>query len=257
MGLPNVSGLHLTRWVLLSLYSRKPLLIMPFTPKRSFKLEALNRDERFLSLSRDLRLFLWSLLSYVDQRGREVMSAMTLRETFYEFDKDVTTKVIDSWVEALEKQHWLLLYVAAGRRIYFQMNPAVMAEFVSMDGRDESRYPHPDPGPVAAQSAAWGDSGATPGGFRVDSGPTTAEGKGEGGQFGEFRESPAWMSDPLLPPPQGCRLHPNNTGLINCGACGGARKLHTRFMSGEISHAEAVVAWSDPGVTIREDRDGA
>ena len=244
MGSLNVSGLHLTRWVLPSLFSRKPLLIMPFTPVRKFKLEALNRDERFLSLSRDLRLFLWSLLSYVDQQGREVMSSTTLRETFYEFDKDVTTEMIESWVEALESADWLLLYVAAGRRIYFQINPAALAEFVSMDGRDKSRHPDPEPGPVAAQCAAWVDSGSTPGGFRADFGSTTAEGKGEGGQLGESRESPAWMSDPQLPPPQGCPRHPNNTGLINCGACGGARKIHTRFVSGEISHAEAVAAWS-------------
>lgn len=212
---------------------------MPFTPSRRFKLEPLNRDERYLSMPRELRLFLLSLLMYVDTAGRENASSRTLREVLYEFDEDVTYKDIDEWLIALEARHWLLLYVS-GRRLMLQINPAAWAEFVSLDGRDGSRFPAPDPGPEAAQRAAWGDSGATP-----------AEGKG--GEGGE-EETPAWMLDPEMPPPQGCRMHPNNTGLIACGPCAGARRLHARFMSNEISHAEAVAAWS--AATTTPDRGG-
>lgn len=232
----SVSGLLRKRSVLRLLYSRKLLLLMPFSPARKFKLEPLNRDERFLCMSRDLRLFLWCLLSYADGLGREVAAARTLREVFYEFDQDVQPEQIDTMLLELEERDWLLLYVS-GRRILFQINPAVWAEFVSVDGRDGSRYPPPDAAPESAQRAAWGDSGGT-----------AAEGKGgagDGGVSGEGdRETPAWMLDPDMPPPQGCLRHPNNTGLIRCGPCAGARQIHTGFMNGEITHEAAVTAWA-------------
>lgn len=126
-----------------------------------------------------------------------------------------------------------MLYVV-GRRMYFQIDPVVLSLFLSLDKRDSPPHPEPpDPSPVAAQSAMWGA-------LRADSGPTAAEGKGEGTDAGEV---PPWMLDAELPPPRGCRSHPNNTGLIKCGACAGARDLHTQFMSGEITHEEAVAAW--------------
>jgi hypothetical protein len=202
---------------------------MSFTPARKFKLEALNRDERYLTVPRPARLFLLSLLMYVDQKGREVATSQVLRDTFYEFDEDVTSRDVDGWLNELEARGWLLQYIV-GRRVLLQINPAVLAEFVSMDGRDGSRFPAPEPGPEAAQSATWG-------GLRAESGATAAEGRGGDG------ETPAWMLDPDMPPPQGCRLHPHNTGLISCGMCGGAVKIHGQFMRGEITHAEAVAAW--------------
>lgn len=202
---------------------------MSFTPARKFKLEHLNRDERYLTVPPPARLFLLSLLMYVDQKGREVATAQTLRDTFYEFDPDVTVSDVNGWLCDLEARGWLLQYIS-GRRVLLQINPAALAEFVSMDGRDASRFPPPEPGPEAAQSATWG-------GLRADSGPTAAEGKGEG-------EEPPWFSDPTIPPPQGCRLHPHNTGMIACGPCAGARKIHAQFIGGEITHEEAVAAWA-------------
>ncbi len=201
---------------------------MPFSPVRKFKLEALNRDERFLSLPRDQRLFLLSLLMYVDQLGREIASASTLRETFFEFDDDVSVSRIDDWLLALEERDWLVLYTS-GRRIFMQVNPVAWGAFVSCDGRDGSRYPEPDPGPVSAQSTTWGD-------LRADSGATPAEGKGGAG----------WWESPEGVPPAGCKRHPHNTGLINCGACGGARKIHEGFLRGEISRDDAIRAWQEP-----------
>lgn len=202
---------------------------MPFSPSRKFKLEALNRDERFLTLPIPSRLFLLSLLMYVDAAGRELAAARTLRDLFYEFDHEVEDGHIDTMLLELEDRGWLLLYVSS-RRMLLQINPAAWAEFVSVDGRDGSRYPSPEPGPEAAQRAAWGDPG-----------PTVAEGKGE---WGQSRETPAWFDDPEMPPPQGCARHPNNTGLIACGPCAGARKIHQQFMNGDISHEAAVAAWS-------------
>jgi hypothetical protein len=199
---------------------------MPFTPVRKFKLEALNRDERFLSLSRDLRLFLLQLLMYVDQLGREIASSSTLRETFFEFDEDVTVGRVDEWLLALEERDWLVLYTS-GRRIFMQVNPVVWAGFVSCDGRDGSRYPEPEPGPVSAQSTTWGD-------LRAASGATPARGEGEVGD---------WWERPDGVPPAGCPRHPHNTGLIPCGACAGARKIHEKFIRGEMSRDEAVLAW--------------
>jgi len=201
---------------------------MPFSPKRSFKLEPLNRDERYLTIPQPTRLFLLSLLMYVDSAGREMASTRTLRDTFYEFDPDVEDSHIDAMLLDLEARGWLLLYISS-RRILMQINPAAWVEFVSIDSRDGSRYPPPEPGPEAAQRASWGDAG-----------PSLAEGKGGGAAEGEV---PLWTLDPELPPQQGCRKHPNNTGLIPCGPCAGARKIHQQFMAGEMTHAEAVSAW--------------
>src|SRR5690606_3609315 len=110
-------------------------------------------------------------------------------------------------------------------------------EFVTIDSRDQSRHPPPDVGPASAQGGPWAAAGST-----------AAEGMGgaEAGEAsgGDGRARAAWMSDPDLPPPQGCERHPNNTGLIPCGPCGGARKIHAAFISGEITHAEAVAAWT-------------
>lgn len=203
---------------------------MPFTPARKFKLEALNRDERYLSLPRDLRLFVRQLMEYVDQLGREIASSSTLRETLFEFDEDVTVKTVDEWLLALEDAGWLVLYTS-GRRMFMQINPVAWAAFVSCDGRDGSRYPEPDPGPVSAQSATWGDLRAVPG---------ASPARGEGGRG-------AWWEEPDGVPPAGCPKHPHNTGLIPCGACAGARKLHEGFMRGEISREQAVAAWQMPG----------
>lgn len=213
---------------------------MPFTPTRKFKLEALARHERYLSMPRDLRLFLLSLLIYADQKGREEAKSLTLREALYEFDDDLTTDTIDEWLLALESRGWLVLYVV-GRRMFFEINPVAWALFVSVDKREAPPHPEPpDRAPVATQSASWGglgaSSGDSPGGLRGDSGRSAAEGKGE--------EGSGWMSDPDLPPPQGCPKHPNNTGLIRCGPCAGARKIHERFIAGEMTHEEAVKAWS-------------
>jgi hypothetical protein len=203
---------------------------MPFTPARKFKLEALNRDERFLSLPRDLRLFLMQLLMYVDQLGREIASSSTLRETLFEFDEDVTVKQVDEWLLALEDEGWLVLYTS-GRRIFMQINPVPWAAFVSCDGRDGSRHPEPDPGPVSAQSTTWGD-------LRGVSGASPARGEGGSG---------VWWEAPDGVPPAGCPKHPHNTGLIPCGACAGARKIHEGFMRGEITREQAVAAWQVPG----------
>ncbi|WP_187265013.1 hypothetical protein [Homoserinibacter sp. GY 40078] len=182
-------------------------------------------------MPQSLRLFLLALLMYVDAAGREIASSRVLREALYEFDEDVTPETVDEMLLALEGRGWLLLY-ESGRRLFLQVNPAPWAEFVSIDGRDGSRHPSPDPGPEAAQRAAWAASG-----------PTPAEGKGESGGEAGDGERPTWMSDPDMPPPQGCKLHPINTGLIPCGACAGARKLHDQFIRGEISHDDAVKAW--------------
>ena len=61
------------------------------------------------------------------------------------------------------------------------------------------------------------------------------------------------MLDPEMPPPQGCPRHPNNTGLIPCGPCAGARKIHDRFVRSEITHEQAVAAWSQ-ATAAEEDR---
>lgn len=205
---------------------------MPFSPKRAIRLdkEPIFRDPKYLSLDPELQLLLLSLLHYVDGTGRENASSTLIRELLYEFRADVTPSTVDEWLLRLEAESWLLIY-EHGRRLYLQINPSAWAAFVSgADGRD-SRLPAPEPGPVAAQGTPWGDPGRPP-----------AEGKGEAGE----RDS-RWMLDPDMPPPQGCPLHPHNTGLIKCGPCGGARTIHTQFMSGEISHEEAVAAWRQAG----------
>jgi hypothetical protein len=200
---------------------------VPFSPKRSLKMQELFRDERYLTLDPSPRLLMLTLLHYTDALGREVASSTSLSDLLYEFDAKVTPGQIDKMLTLLESRSWLLLY-ESGRRRYMQVNPVAWKAFVSIDGRDGSQYPPPDPGPVAAQGHAWGDPG-----------PTAAEGKGDGGGA-----PPLWMSDPDMPPPQGCRMHPLNTGLIACGACAGARKIHADFIAGRISHAQAVAAWT-------------
>lgn len=210
---------------------------MPFSPQRKLKIESLFRDARYLSLDpTTTRPLLLTLLHYVDGHGRESASAPIMRELLYEFDRDVTPGVIDGWLIQLEDADWLLLY-ESGRRLYLQINPIAWKAFVSCDGRDGSRHPAPEPGPVETQSTTWGD-------LRDSDGPTAAEGKGEGEGPGA---PPPWMLDPDLPPPLGCPKHPNNTGLVNCGACAGAREIHNRFMRQEISHEDAVRAWSEAG----------
>lgn len=206
---------------------------MPFSPTRKLKNEALLRSERFLSLPPPLRLFALSLLLYVDQAGREVASSRVLQQALYEFDEDVTTDSIDEMLLALEAADWLLLY-EHGRRLYLQMNPELLALYVSMDKRDSA--PHPPP----------------PGALGAFSGRAAAEGKGEGGEPGD---AAAWTLDPEMPPPAGCRKHPNNTGLIPCGPCAGARKIHADFIAGNITHAEAVAAWSTPPTRPRTDEE--
>lgn len=209
---------------------------MPFSPQRKLKIEALLRDPRYLTLDRETtRPLLLQLLHYVDGAGRESASAPMLRELLYEFDEDVTPGQIDGWMILLDEADWLLLY-EHGRRIYMQINPIAWKAFVSCDGRDGSRHPAPEPDPVSAQSATWGD-------LRENVGATAAEGKGGTGEEG----TPAWMLDPDLPPPNGCPRHPNNTGLVKCGACAGAREIHSRYMHGDISHADAVKAWQEAG----------
>lgn len=205
---------------------------MPFSPKRSLKMQELFRDERYLTLEPSPRLLMLTLLHYTDALGREVASSTSLSDLLYEFDAKVTPGQIDKMLGLLESRAWLLLY-ESGRRRYMQVNPVAWKQFVTIDGRDGSQYPAPDPGPVAAQCHTWGE-------VRANAGPTAAEGRGDGG-------APAWTLDPEMPPPQGCRMHPNNTGSIACGACAGAVKIHKRFMTGEISHAEAVRAYlGDP-----------
>lgn len=208
---------------------------MPWSPSRRFKLEELNRDERYLMLPISppipLRLFAITLLQYVDGAGREVANSSTLREAFYEFDQDVTTADVNSALIELESRGWLLQYIS-GQRVLLQMNPVAMSTFLSHRDSRDTRFPPPEPGPEFAQRVLWGDSG-----------PTVAEGKGEGDSGGGSEGVPPWMLDPELPPPRGCVLHPVNTGLIKCGACAGARDIHTQFMSGEITHEQAVAAW--------------
>lgn len=217
---------------------------MPFSPKRSLKSEELLRDERFLLMPRRLRLLLLSLLLYVDQHGRATASSPVLRETLFEFDEDVSASVVDEMLLALEECGWLLLY-ESGRRLYLQITPPAWTDFVTIDRRDASMHPAPDPGPLATQAARWADAG-----------PPAAEGKGEAGGRGEAGEPPAgadWMSDPEMPPPAGCSRHPHNTGLISCGPCAGARKIHHDFITGAITHAEAVAAWTDNTRRPKED----
>lgn len=197
---------------------------MPFSPQRRLKLEALFRSTRYLALDERHRLLLLSLLHYVDGTGREVASSQSLKELLYEFDDKVRPTLIDRMLTVLEEHAWVVLYEHERRR-YLQIVP--WRVFVTIDGRDGSNYPDPPPGPLAAQGSHWATAG-----------PTAAEGRGEGGG-----EAPAWTLDPNLPPPHGCRLHPNNTGSIACGACAGAVKIQKRFLQGEITHAEAVAAY--------------
>jgi hypothetical protein len=198
---------------------------MPFTPSRRIKME-LFREPRFLSLDEKQRLLLLTLLHYTDALGREVASSTLLRELLYEFDK-VTQAAIDRMLAHLEERAWLLLY-ERDRRRYMQINPTAFKAFVAIDVRDGSRHPPPDPGPVAAQGAAWGDPG-----------PTAAEGKGEGGSPGE----PTWLTDPDEMTPQGCPTHPSNTGTIPCGPCGAAGRTHKRLFAGEISKERALAEY--------------
>lgn len=204
---------------------------MPWSPSRKFQLEAMNRDERYLMLPRPLRLFATTLMMYVDGMGREVANARSMREMFYEFDPEVTVEEVESMLLDLEGRGWLLLY-DAGPRLLVQVNPVLMKAFTShMDGRD-SKFPAPDPTVEFAQRVLWGDSGQPP-----------AEGRGEGADDGESEGAPLWMLDPELPPPRGCPKHPTNNPRGDCGGCAGARDIHKQFMSGEITHAQAVAAW--------------
>lgn len=202
---------------------------MPWSPKRWFKLEALNTDERYLELPRNLRLFATTLMMYVDGAGRALATPAVIREAFYEFDPDVEASEIGAMLDALQERHWLLQYVA-GKRVILQINPAVLSEFLSIDGRD-SRFPSPEPGPELAQRLAWGASG-----------PGLAEGKGGVGEESDTPWWHAWMLDSELPPPQGCKKHRHNSPS-DCGGCAGAGKIHKQFMTGEITHADAVEAW--------------
>lgn len=192
---------------------------MPFSPQRRLKMEALFRNTRFLSLDEKHRLLLLSLLHYVDGKGREAASAQQLKELLYEFDARTRPMQIDRMLLALEEDGWVVLY-EHDRRRYLQIVP--WRHFVTVDGRDASNYPDPPPGPLAAQESTWANSG-----------PTAAEGRGEGGE-------PPWLSDPDLPTPPGCIDHPNNTGSTSCGACGAALKKHRAVVAGEISKERAL-----------------
>lgn len=202
---------------------------MPWSPARKFKLEPFNTDERYLSLPRPLRLFATTLLMYVDGAGRALASAGAIREAFYEFDTDVQPSEVEAMLVELEARDWLLQYIA-GKRVILQVNPAVMAEFLSIDSRD-SRLPAPEPGPELAQRLAWGASG-----------PTVAEGKGGAGEESGTPWWLHWMQNEELPPPEGCKKHKFNSPT-DCGGCSGAKTIHKQFMVGKITHAEAVEAW--------------
>ncbi|MDE2100838.1 MAG: hypothetical protein KGL39_26565 [Patescibacteria group bacterium] len=181
------------------------------------------------------------LLFYVDQQGRENANPATLRELFFEFDESVDASEVESLLLLLAENGWLHLY-SSGKRQLMQVQAEPWRSFVTIDGRNKSVFPPPSVGP----ETFLGHS-------RSDSGPPLAGGRGEagGGWPGETGgETPdlydRWLTDPELPPPPGCRRHPNNLAVGNCGACAGSRKVHDAYMRGEITRDEAIAAHRSP-----------
>lgn len=175
------------------------------------------------SWPRDVRLLWVYLWGYLDDYGRGVDDARLVKADCFPLDDDVTSAVVDDWLDMIARSGPLCRYQLGGRR------------FMHAHHWDEHQRPaHPTrsrvpPCPIhEVPETLANDSGTS----REILAPEQGAGSREQGMDARV------VVAEQLPPPRTCMKHPNGT-QSRCGACGEARRRSDTWQAGRAAQQRA------------------
>jgi hypothetical protein len=109
-------------------------------PSRRLIDPSLWSNEKFATLSPQGRLLEIGLISIADDQGRGKANPVYLRSMLMAYD-DIPTAQVEEWLQAIQSNGTILLYVADGKRFYQLLN---WWEYQSHQWAQPSDYPAPD-----------------------------------------------------------------------------------------------------------------